>query len=495
MNPKKLKALCVISLSLFCFVPPTAAVTFTGRVDNDFAATACFNDPAGDVGLPAALIGEISGWDVNQICLLYSQPSDTLFVGIRTFDDAGIPTIFGDADGDGDPGGTSAGLAASSGLDYPNLSVAEFFGLVFDFDAVAGNLGDTPEIVAGSSVGRQLPAGFRVSEVTPGQSIFDISSNGYYGPTVAASTASSVFVSPGVGAPHLEFTIVNFSQLPGFSSIPPADPDADIGLVFRAGSANDDGIGEDDVRLFVNTKDFFDSDDDGVPNGADDDSDNDGVPDDTEQRDDACVLGNDVDGDGDVDINDGFHAPDTDSDTNADYLDRDSDNDGICDLWEGDTAGADTNGDGVISPTEFATIDPVSTACSNLPNSDNDGTPDLRDTESDNDGLPDADEGGPSAQNCGPPRDTDNDGIPDYRDPDSDNDGLPDGDEGDIGTDPLNPDTDGDGVSDGDEVDAGHDPLFPGEGVDPDINIPNSGNNVQIQGSGFGACSLIREPS
>jgi hypothetical protein len=54
---------------------------------------------------------------------------------------------------------------------------------------------------------------------------------------------------------------------------------------------------------------------------------------------------------------------------------------------------------------------------------DSDGTPDYRDTDSDNDGIPDSIERGPDGNN---PRDTDGDGTPDYRDTDSDNDGIPD---------------------------------------------------------------------
>ncbi len=492
------------------------AVSFTGNTANDFPAEACFDDPAGqDVGVPPALAGTVSGWDVDQICLIYDQPSDTLFVGIRTFENAGLPVIFGDADGDGNPGGTSAALAGSGGTDYPSLSVAEFFGLVFDFDAVAGNLGSDPEVVAGVSLSQQLPGGYRVSEVAAGQSIFNISSDGYYGSAVASSASSAVFVSPSAGAPHLEFTITGFSKLPGFSSIPPSDPDADIGLVFRDGSANDDGIGDDEIQVFLKTEDFFDSDGDDIPNADDIDSDNDGIPDVAEEGldgadgDGSCELsaaeaassGQDVDGDGDVDANDGFDPPNTDGGANPDFLDTDSDGDGICDLWEANTFPFDIDGDRAISPQELGGIDVGGNygggngnGClqgGELPDTDGDGTPDYRDTNADGDGFSDAQEGGPSAENCGPPRDTDGDGVPDYRDTDSDNDGLSDDEEADIGTDPLDPDSDDDGVPDGIEINEGHDPLYPGDGLDPDVSFPNAGQEVQIQGSGFGACGLL----
>lgn len=515
------KAFLLTTLASLAFSSPAGAISFSGNVDADFPASACFSDTlTPDVGVPATFpVGSISGWDVQKICFLYDRPADTLFVGIRTFDAGGTPVIFGDADGDGNPGGSRPELITAGGQDFPNLSVEEYFALIFDFDANdASDLGDTPEVVAGVTDSQQLPGGFRVSEVAqPPLSINASFSSAYYGAAIATSSASSAFVSPSAGAPHLEFTITSFSQLPGFSSIPPTNPDADIGLAFKAGSLGDDGIGDEEVLAFLDIKDFFDDDGDDLPNHFDPDSDNDGIPDITEEDldghdgDGSCDLssaeagasGQDIDSDGDIDSNDAFVPNDQDGDGTPDYLDIDTDGDGICDIREGSTFPFDTDGDNSISPSEFDTIDQGgnypggnSDGCihgNELPDTDSDGTDDFRDLDTDNDGIPDSQEAGPSAENCGPPRDTDGDGTPDYRDPDSDDDGIDDGDEGEIGTDPLDPDSDDDGVSDGDEVDAGHDPLFPGDGLDPDVSVPNSGQNVQIQGSGFGGCSLIRE--
>lgn len=514
------RAALLIATTSLAFCSSANAVTFTGNVDADFPTTSCFNDTATpDVGVPATFpAGSISGWDVQKICFLYDKPADTLFVGIRTFDNAGGSVIFGDADGDGNPGGSRPELIAAGGQDFPNLSVEEYFALIFDFDAInASDLGDTPEVVAGETDSQQLPGGFRVSEVAqPPLSINSSFSAAYYGAAIATSSASSVFVSPSAGAPHLEFAITAFSQLPGFTSIPPTNPDADIGLAFKAGSLGDDGIGDEEVLAFLPIKGFFDDDGDDLPNNVDPDSDNDGIPDITEEdldgndTDGSCVLsageagasGHDIDGDGDVDSNDAFTPNDQDGDGTPDYLDTDTDNDGICDIQEGNTSPFDANGDHSISPDEFGTIDHGNYPGGNgdgcvhgneLPDTDGDGTDDYRDLDTDGDRIPDANEAGSSAQNCGVPTDTDGDGLPDYRDPDSDNDGIDDGDEIDIGTDPHNPDSDNDGTSDGEEVGAGHDPLFPGDGLDPDVSVPNSGQNVQIQGSGFGGCNLIRE--
>lgn len=82
-----------------------------------------------------------------------------------------------------------------------------------------------------------------------------------------------------------------------------------------------------------------------------------------------------------------------------------------------------------------------------LVDTDQDGTPDVLDTDDDNDGIPDAEDPFPL--------DTDNDGIDNLSDPDDDSDGIPDGDDpapldtDNDGTDNLSdPDDDGDNIPD-----------------------------------------------
>ena len=123
----------------------------------------------------------------------------------------------------------------------------------------------------------------------------------------------------------------------------------------------------------------------------------------------------------------------------------DDDGDGLSDEVEGRAAGRDTDGD---------------------------GTPDYRDTDSDDDGFLDAEEArrrypgfaSPTrgALACG--RIGDNCDVvapdlePNHRDLDSDNDGLDDREESAARTDPCSLDTDDDGASDYVEVVAGSDP-------------------------------------
>jgi hypothetical protein len=80
-----------------------------------------------------------------------------------------------------------------------------------------------------------------------------------------------------------------------------------------------------------------------------------------------------------------------------------------------------------------------------LPDSDNDGTPDVRDTDDDNDGIPDSedqDDDGDGVPDTAEVADADGDGVSDDKDLDDDNDGIPD---------TADNDDDGDGVSDADE--------------------------------------------
>lgn len=89
---------------------------------------------------------------------------------------------------------------------------------------------------------------------------------------------------------------------------------------------------------------------------------------------------------------------------------RDSDNDGTPDYKD-----TDDDGDGIPTSVEV----PGGTVV----DSDGDGVPNYRDGDSDNDGVSDSVEVGADVNN---PVDSDGDGVPDYRDLDSDNDGIPD---------------------------------------------------------------------
>ena len=247
--------------------------------------------------------------------------------------------------------------------------------------------------------------------------------------------------------------------------------------VIEAGQPDSDGNGFADTghTPVISTPD---TDGDGVPDVHDLDSDNDGITDTIE----AGLSDTDGDGlvDGFIDSNgDGFDdsvaasptvLPDTDNDGIPDIHDLDSDNDGITDTIEAGLS--DTDGDGHIDGFTDADGDGyddavTTTPPSPLPDTDNDGVPDVHDLDSDNDGITDTTEAGLSdgdndgridnftdvdgdgyddnvaAAPASPLPDTDADTTPDVHDLDSDNDGDTDTNEAGLS------DTNDDGLIDG----------------------------------------------
>ncbi|NUN14071.1 MAG: OmpA family protein [Myxococcales bacterium] len=163
-----------------------------------------------------------------------------------------------------------------------------------------------------------------------------------------------------------------------------------------------------------------DTNEDGVPDCADDDDDGDGLPDADEVRGNTDPKNPDTDGDG---LNDGDEVNTHDT----------------------DPTNPDTDGDELQDGQEVT-----------------DTATDPTNPDTDDDGLPDGQEV--------------NETTTDPNDPDTDDDGLNDGDEVNTHeTDPLNPDTDGDGLKDGDEVNTHEtDPNDP----DTDDGGASDGNEV-----------------
>lgn len=116
---------------------------------------------------------------------------------------------------------------------------------------------------------------------------------------------------------------------------------------------------------------------------------------------------------------------------------EDRDNDGLNDNIEtalgSNLDNADTDGDGIDDKTEVGS-DPLKPR-----DTDNDGIPDILDTDDDGDEIPSQEEG---------IKDTDQDGVPDYLDKDDDGDGLSTDSENYNGGSPKDDDTDKDGIPD-----------------------------------------------
>lgn len=405
----KKRAYAAIAAVAFLFSPSFAfaAVSFQGFAAKDFPAPTCINDSGGqDVGLPNLFGGvSISGFDIQSVCLSYDPSLDTLYVGLKTFTDSqGFSIIFGDADGDGDPGRTGTTLQKVLGLDLADLGGSEFLTLAIDFDR--NGLAD---LVVGVTTEKDLQ-GLRVATGTS-QSLLLAPFEIFYG-TPPEKMESKVFASPHAGAPDFEFSIVGLTQGPKFSSLNLKDPDSFFQLYITTGSFADDGISEEYFPnvaswLKLTSEELKDNDLDQISDARDSDDDNDSLLDLVEKNlakwdvdgDSVLSLGEvlgsnlDKDGDGDIDIKDLGKYPDTDGDGIFDYLDTDSDNDKIVDLIE-------------------KTAD-----------SDQDGIPNFRDLDSDGDGLSDDEE-----------------------------DANDDGKVGTKETSPTSIDTDGDGLCDGELV-------------------------------------------
>lgn len=227
--------LLTCALLLFLAKFTLAAPTFTGDAAADFTgATAIkINDRSTpDVGLPRAFpAGTISGFDMRALYLDYDAATDTMYVGIDCF------TICGDTDGDGDPGGTSDILARLGGKDIPDFGPGESFGLLIDTDNDYTPSGGDFDVVIGvrdndnlSQIGAFEYTGLISEEMV----------NKVWGNRLPNTV--TIFQSPSAAAPDLEFTIANFSTLPGFTGQIPPSYKLHLGM---GALGVDDGIGED----------------------------------------------------------------------------------------------------------------------------------------------------------------------------------------------------------------------------------------------------------
>lgn len=207
----------------------SAVPVFTGNVEADFTGpgVVTVSDPR-DVDMQKAFAGCISGWDIEEVRLCYDALTDTLYVGVAAFG------IFGDADGDGDPGGSSPALLGEPGVDAPDLGEGETF-----YAAVDVNQDMRLDVVAGVPYSADVvtPGGFRVAA-------YNTSVNtAPFGEPLPGVT-STVFGSPSAAAPDLEFTIANISKVSGFAS---PDSGLVLSVLIVAGSAVDGGIGADQL--------------------------------------------------------------------------------------------------------------------------------------------------------------------------------------------------------------------------------------------------------
>ncbi|MEZ4662260.1 MAG: hypothetical protein R2911_32315 [Caldilineaceae bacterium] len=224
-----------VVLSLFSGVG-FAAPTFTGDAAADFtgADVVTITDLTNDVGIPAPDFppGSVSGWDMRAIYLEYDAATDTLYVGVDCV------VICGDADNDGDPNttgpilGKPASEGGLGGADVADWGSGESFGLIFDT-----NNDGAFEVVVGVKNSQDIST-FGAYNFS-GRTGTQLRNTGW---GAALSNVVSLYAPTSADAPDLEFTIENFSTLPGFTA-------GDTALSYQVhagmGSGVDDGIGED----------------------------------------------------------------------------------------------------------------------------------------------------------------------------------------------------------------------------------------------------------
>jgi len=234
----------VVSAFLFFFVQSNhsfAAPTFTGDAAADFTSPAAVKlaDLEADVGMPSPdFAAEArSGWDMRAVYLEYDPATDTLYVGIDCI------VICGDADGDGDPNvtgpilGKPASQGGLGGTDMANFGRGESFALLIDtnndFTGSSGNF----EVVVGVKNSDDLTAfGAYAYSGQIGNQLRD------QGWGAKLTNVTTLFAPTSATVQDLEFSIGNFSTLPGFT---PGEPGLSYKVHMAMGSIVDDGIGED----------------------------------------------------------------------------------------------------------------------------------------------------------------------------------------------------------------------------------------------------------
>ncbi len=241
----------VVFVALFALFRPLgststmAAPAFTGDAAADFTGpdVIVLNDrTTPDVGLPylnppTTTVGfptsTVSGFDMRAVYLNYDRATDTMYVGVDCF------VICSDADGDGDPNVTGPTLTALGGTDAANFGDGESFGLIIDTDndyitdTQAGNF----NVVVGVRDDDSLT---QLGVYSYTGNIGEQLDNSTWGPKLPFTV--TLYAPPSATTPDLEFSIANFSKLPGF---PAGDPLQPFKLHMGMGSIVDDGIGED----------------------------------------------------------------------------------------------------------------------------------------------------------------------------------------------------------------------------------------------------------
>jgi hypothetical protein len=232
---------------------PTLAgpISFTGITQTDFspsspAAQGNLNYASVPVLSSPTALGEdsfipangwVSGWAISSVNMSYDPTNNSMYVGLSSFKEPafGNYAIFGDADGNGNPGGASAQMTAAGGIDSPNMGGDK--AVVLAIAAANPNTTPTtPTIIAGIPSEKSLAGsgidGFTVAHFNGSSGMLQND----FGSALSGVTGNLAF-NPSSAHPELEFSISNFSA----SGI---NPSKGFWINLYAGSGEDVVAGE-----------------------------------------------------------------------------------------------------------------------------------------------------------------------------------------------------------------------------------------------------------
>ena len=245
MVPRRLSPWTVALLVVVGINAPAALaapINFTGYVASDFNPATNPNVVVTPVSSNPLNIGQqpwetangwVSGWSIQDIRTYYDSSTDTMYVGINTFaNPKGQYAPFGQANGD--PTGTP------TSYDPAHLGGDKSIALAFaPVSASNPSSPGTPVVVAGIPADKSLVGkgtdGFTVSNYNAASA--NAGGLGYaFGSQLPQYTGNLAY-DPSPSHPQLEFTITNFSKIPGLN------PNNGFWISMYAGSAVD-GVGE-----------------------------------------------------------------------------------------------------------------------------------------------------------------------------------------------------------------------------------------------------------
>ena len=225
MVPRRLYTWNVALLILLGLNAPAAnaaPIEFTGNVPNDFnpatnpgvVVTPVSSNPL-NIGQPSWITanGWVSGWSIQDIRTYYNASTDTLDVGINTFKNSqGVNAPFGQANGD--PTGTPTSYDPAHLGGDKSIAIA-----IAPVSSSNPSQPGTPVVVAGVPADKTVAGtgtdGYTVSTYNAANA-----ANGglaYSFGTSLPQHMGNLAYDPSPAHPQLEFTITNFSKIPGLN--------------------------------------------------------------------------------------------------------------------------------------------------------------------------------------------------------------------------------------------------------------------------------------